>query len=81
MTEEQYIATKEDESLRTFESRLLFIKEIFTNTYSEDEILKKCIEHKLKRSYEAYIAEVNRCFDTIINKVQQNPISVINKLK
>ena len=51
--------TKFDLNSRTFETRLLFIKELFENKYSPNDILASCIEHKLKRSFESFLEELD----------------------
>ena len=48
-------STKFPEDERTFETRLKFIKEIFTNRYEPYQIMAHCIQHKLDKSYEAYV--------------------------
>ena len=55
-----YHTTKFDEASRTFETRLLFIKELFTNKYSKTQIMASCVQHKLDRSFEAYISELHK---------------------
>lgn len=50
---------KFDPENRTFETRLLFIKELFENTYSQADILANCIQHKLDRSFESFLEELN----------------------
>lgn len=68
---------KFDPEARTFETRLLFIRELFQNTYSKDDILASCIEHKLKRSFESLLEELNYS----AWKIQgENPIEVLKRL-
>ena len=43
-----------DESKRTFESRLLFIREVFMNKYDNIEILTSGINYKLRQSLNQY---------------------------
>ena len=50
--------TKFDEASRSFETRLLFVKELFENKYSQADILASCIKHKLKRSFESFLEEL-----------------------
>ena len=45
---------------RTFETRLKFINEIFTNTYEQYQIMANCIQYKLDKSYEAYLKEIHK---------------------
>lgn len=44
---------------RTFETRLRFIHELFSNKYSQNDILASCIEHKLQRSFESFLEELD----------------------
>ena len=46
------------EDKRSFETRLLFIRDIFSDLHSQDEIMAKCIQHKLDVSYENYVHEL-----------------------
>ena len=39
---------KPDYDTRTFESRLLFIKDLFENTFDKTTIMGRCIQYKLK---------------------------------
>jgi hypothetical protein len=45
---------------RTFESRLNFIIDIFSNTYEPYQIMASCIKYKLNKSYEAYVKEIHK---------------------
>jgi hypothetical protein len=38
------------EHLRDFESRLLFLQSIFSNLFSQYDIMAHCVAHKLDRS-------------------------------
>jgi hypothetical protein len=49
---------KFDRDQRTFETRVKFINQIFTNKYTPLEIMAHCIQHKLSKSYEAYLQDV-----------------------
>lgn len=72
----KFIESATDESQRTFETRLEFIRQIFTNKYSEDDIFKKCVEHKLDRSFELYTQEVNACLNRLYAK---DPIKILKR--
>ena len=52
--------TKFPEEERTFETRLKFIKELFTNKHEDYQIMANCIQHKLDRSYDAYLKEIHK---------------------
>ena len=45
------------EESRTFETRVKFIDEIFSNLYTRDQIMASCITYKLDKSFDAYIKE------------------------
>lgn len=51
---------KFDLKSRTFETRVTFIRDIFTNKYSPTDIMAHCIQHKLGRSYENYVNELTK---------------------
>lgn len=62
---------------RTFESRLLFLKDIFENTFSKTEIMGRCILYKLNGTYDTYQENVDKSVDTIVNS---NPLTMLAKL-
>jgi len=69
-----------DRSKRTFETRLRFIESVFAHKFSEEEIFKKCIQYKLNISYEQYQADINKCFNILMGKVNEDPLKVIKRL-
>ena len=50
------------ENERTFETRVKFIHDIFSNKHSNTEIMANCIRYKLDKSYEAYVKKVHTSF-------------------
>lgn len=70
-------STKFPEDERTFETRLKFIKEIFTNRYEPYQIMAHCIQHKLDKSYEAYVKEIHRSMWLLEGK---DPMAVLKKI-
>lgn len=72
------MADKFDESLRTFESRLLFIRDIFMNKYPNEQIMKNCIEFKLRKSLENYENDLHK---KELNLSDADPIKVLKKMK
>ena len=50
------------ENERTFETRVKFIHDIFSNKHTDTEIMANCIRYKLDKSYEAYVKKVHRSF-------------------
>lgn len=66
------------EEQRTFETRLLFIKGIFTDLHPQCEIMAKCIEHKLDRSYEQYFRAINK---DIYNLQNADSINLLKNIK
>ena len=48
------------EDSRTFETRVKFIDELFSNTYSQDQIMASCITYKLDKSFEVYLKDIHR---------------------
>ena len=65
------------ESERTFESRLKFIAEIFSNTYTQDQIMASCIQHKLNKSFEAYIKDIHKSLWKLSGK---DPMAVLRRI-
>ena len=63
---------------RTFETRLKFIKEIFSNKYPPYQIMASCIQHKLDRSYEEYIQTIHR--SSWLLKNGEDPIEVLKRI-
>lgn len=64
---------------RTFETRLKFIDSIFSEMLSPEEILKQSIEHRLNRTYESYLEEVNQSLNILLTKNATTVIKKINK--
>ena len=68
---------KFDRSQRTFETRVSFIRDIFTNKYEPTEILAHSIKYKLDKSYEIYLADVLK---SVWNLNGQDPIKVLKHI-
>jgi len=69
--------TKFPENERTFETRLKFIKELFSNKYHNYQIMAHCIQHKLDKSYEAYVKEIHKSVWLLEN---QDPIAILKRI-
>jgi len=65
------------ESERTFESRLKFINEIFSDTYSSDQIMASCIQYKLNKSFEAYIKDIHKSLWKLSGK---DPMAILRRI-
>lgn len=52
------VIKKFDPSKRTFETRVTFVRDIFTAKYDNADIMAQCIQHKLKKSFENYIDDL-----------------------
>lgn len=63
---------------RTFETRLLFIKDLFEHTFDQVDIMGRCILYKLNGTYETAEDEVNSSVEALVNK---NPVTVLKHLK
>lgn len=68
---------KFDEASRTFETRLLFIGELFSHTYSRDQIMGSCINHKLDSSFEVYLKDVHKSLWKLSNK---DPMAILKRI-
>lgn len=63
---------------RTFETRLKFISEIFSDVYPKDKIMASCIQHKLDVSFEEYVNDVHRSYVRLLKK---EPVSVLKRIE
>lgn len=68
---------KFDKDSRTFETRVAFIRDIFSNKYEPIEIMAHCIQYKLDKSYEVYLKDVLK---SIWNLNGQDPIKILNRI-
>lgn len=62
---------------RTFETRLLFIKDLFENTFPPEEIMAKCINYKLGISFDQYEENLNTSTRELSGL---NPMTLIKKI-
>ena len=69
--------TKFDRDARTFETRIKFIDEIFSNTFTKDQIMASCIQHKLDKSIEAYIKDIHKSLWKLSGK---DPLAVLRRI-
>ena len=65
------------ENERTFETRVKFINDIFSNKHANTEIMANCIKYKLDKSYEAYIKKVHKSFWLLNN---EDPMAVLKRI-
>lgn len=68
---------KFDRDQRTFETRVSFIRDIFTNKYEPIEIMAHCIQYKLDKSYEAYFNDI---LTSIWNLNGKDPIKILKRI-
>ena len=68
---------KFDRSQRTFETRVSFIRDIFTNKYEPLEIMAHCIQYKLDKSYEAYFNDIVK---SVWNLNGKDPIKILKRI-
>ena len=68
---------KFDRDLRTFETRVTFIRDIFTNKYKPIEIMAHCIQYKLDKSYEIYVQDILK---SIWNLNGQDPMKILKRV-
>ena len=62
---------------RTFETRLQFIAMIFSNKFNRDQIMTSCINHKLDKSYEAYVKEIHKSCWELDGK---DPLAILKRI-
>ena len=68
---------KFDRNSRTFETRVSFINEIFSNKYEPIEIMAHCIQYKLDKSYEVYFRDILK---SIWNLNGQDPMKILKSI-
>lgn len=74
---ESNLPKRPPEETRTFESRLQFINEIFSNRYERHQIMASCINYKLDKSYELYIKEIHKSLWWLNGR---DPMAVLKKI-
>lgn len=68
---------KFDRSLRTFETRVTFIRDIFSNKFTPTEIMAHSIQYKLDKSYEKYLSDVLK---SVWNLNGQDPMKILKRI-
>ena len=68
---------KFDRNLRTFETRVSFIRDIFSNKYTPNEIIAHCIQYKLDKSYEMYLTDILK---SVWNLNGQDPMKILKRI-
>ena len=65
------------EETRTFETRVKFIDEIFSDTFTADQIMASCIQYKLHKSFEVYIKDIHKSLWKLSGK---DPMAVLRRI-
>jgi hypothetical protein len=68
---------KFDRNLRTFETRVTFIRDIFSNKYEPIDIMAHCIQYKLDKSYEKYFSDILK---SVWNLNGQDPMKILKRV-
>ncbi len=68
---------KFDRNARTFETRVSFIRDIFTNKYEPIEIMAHCVQYKLDKSYEVYLGDLLK---SVWNLNGQDPMKILKRI-
>ena len=68
---------KFDRDSRTFETRVSFIRDIFTSKHEPIEIMAHCIQYKLGKSYETYLKDVLK---SVWNLDGEDPMKILKKI-
>lgn len=68
---------KFDRNARTFETRVTFIRDIFSNKYKPIEIMAHCIQYKLDKSYEVYLKDILK---SVWNLNGQDPMKILKRV-
>lgn len=68
---------KFDRDSRTFETRVSFIRDIFSNKYKPIEIMAHCITYKLDKSFEMYVKDITQ---NIWNLNGHDPMTILKRI-
>jgi len=68
---------KFDKNKRTFETRLLFIQDIFSHKYEQEKILASSIQHKLDVSLEQYKFDV---WQSELQLLRKDPLKTLRRI-
>jgi hypothetical protein len=68
---------KFDRDSRNFETRVSFIRDIFTNKYEPIEIMAHCVKYKLDKSYEVYLGDLLK---SVWNLEGKDPMKVLKRI-
>lgn len=69
---------KPDYDTRTFETRLLFIKELFEHTFDKSIIMGRSIQYKLNGNLARSEEQINNSYEELANA---NPLEILTKIK
>lgn len=62
---------------RTFETRVIFIKEIFSNKFDQTTIMASCVDYKLGASYKQFLNELHT---SLWNLDGEDPIKILKRI-
>ena len=68
---------KFDRNLRTFETRVGFIRDIFSNKYEPIEIMAHSIQYKLDKSFEIYFKDMLK---SVWNLNGRDPMKILKSI-
>ena len=68
---------KFDRNSRTFETRVTFIRDIFSNKFTPTEIMAHSIKYKLDKSYEIYLTDILK---SVWNLNGQDPMKILKRI-
>jgi predicted GTPase len=68
---------KFDRASRTFETRVGFIRDVFSSKYQPIEIMAHCIKYKLDKSYEVYLKDILK---SVWNLDGQDPMKILKRV-
>lgn len=70
---------KFDRKQRTFETRVTFIRDIFTSKYDNIDIMASSVRYKLDKSFDNYLAELEDSKWTIYEEDPAKVLKAIDK--
>ena len=74
---QEYNKNRPPEESRTFETRVKFINEIFSDTFTADQIMASCINYKLSKSFEAYVKDIHKRLWRLRNS---DPMAILKRI-
>ena len=76
-SEKKPVIDKFPKEQRTFETRVKFVRDVFSSKYSESQIMASCAQYKLGRSYDAYVKSID---DSLWKLHGEDPMKILKNI-